>query len=118
MAITYSWRVDHMDTKMSQNGLDKVVVSCRWSITATDDSTPPVTANDFGYATFSSPDANTFTAYDDLTEETVLGWIWASSSPSGDYRGDIEAGLAAQIDQVKNPPTVILANPWNSAPAE
>ena len=99
-----------MDTKLSQNGLDKVVVSCQWSVSATDDSTPPVTASNFGYATFASPDPDAFTAYDSLTEADVLAWVWAG----GVDRAAVENGLDGSIDQAKNPPTVILSNPWNS----
>lgn len=99
-----------MDTKLSQNGLDKVVVSCQWSVTATDNLTPATTANNFGYATFSSPDPEAFVAYDSLTEADVLAWIWAG----GVDKVGVEGGLDAQINQAKNPPTVILNNPWNS----
>lgn len=110
MANTYSWKINYMDTKPSQNGLEKVVVSCQWSVTATDGETPPTTASNFGYATFSSPDSEAFTAYDSLTEADVLAWVWAS----GVDKSSVESGLDAQINQAKNPPTVVLSNPWNS----
>lgn len=114
MANTYSWKINYMDTKPSLDELEKVVVSCQWSVSATDDGTPPVSVNNFGYATFTSPDPDSFTAYDDLTEADVLEWVWAS----GIDREAVEAGLDNQIQQLKSPPTVILINPWNSAPAQ
>lgn len=101
-----------MDTKPTQDGLEKVVVSCQWSVSASDDSTPPVTASNFGYATFASPDPDAFTAYDTLSEADVLAWVWAS----GVDREAVETGLAGSIDQAKNPPSVVLPNPWNSTP--
>lgn len=99
-----------MDTKLSDNGLDKVVVSCQWSVSATDGESPATTASNFGYASFSSPDPAAFVAYDSLTEADVLAWVWAG----GVDRAAVESGLDNTITQAKNPPTVILANPWNS----
>lgn len=110
MANTYSWKINYMDTKLSQNGLDKVVVSCQWSVSATDGENPETTSSNFGYASFASPDPDSFVAYDNLTEAEVLNWVWAS----GVDRAATENGLADAITRAKNPPTTILNNPWNS----
>jgi hypothetical protein len=48
--------------------------------------------------------------YADLTQDTVLGWIWSS----GVNKNDIEAVLAVEIEAKKNP---VFASglPWSSS---
>jgi hypothetical protein len=45
--------------------------------------------------------------YADLTQEQVLGWIWAN----GVDKDAVEAALAAQIEAKKNPSTA-TGVPW------
>jgi len=53
----------------------------------------------------SSPD---FTAYDEVTEEQVESWVWAS----GVDKDATEAALQANIENQKNP-TEASGTPWN-----
>jgi hypothetical protein len=102
MAITYDWQVNYADVKATEDDLSNVCISCRWSVSATDDSTDPATtASSYSYATFGAPDPSSFIDFDNLTQETVLGWIY----DSGVDKDAVEAGLVSQIDQIKNPPT-------------
>ena len=114
MANSYTWKINHLDTALSENGLEKVVKSCRWSLDATDGGDTPVTVSTYGYVNFASPaDASAFVAYDSLTEQQVLDWVWASDSFD---KALIEKSMDDQIDAIKNPPVKILRNPW--APPE
>ena len=47
--------------------------------------------------------------YADLTQEQVLGWIWAN----GVDKDTTEAALAAQIEMKKNPVTA-TGVPWSN----
>ncbi len=49
-----------------------------------------------------------FTPYADLTQDQVLGWIWAN----GVDKDATEAAVAQQIANAKNPPVVSPALPW------
>lgn len=109
MANTYKWKIDYLDTVPSQNGLSNVVKSCRWTATALDDGTPPVEALTWAYAEFDAPDQETFVAYESLTESAVLDWIWTKVP-----KAQIEASLDAEIEGKKNPPSVVLPNPWGT----
>lgn len=109
MANTYTWAIAYMDTKPSEDGLTNVVISCQWTCEATTGGDTPTTASNYGYAHFGPPSTTDFTAYPDLTQDQVLGWVWAS----GVSQADVEAGLDANIEQQLNPPTVILPNPWS-----
>ena len=49
-----------------------------------------------------------FTPYADLTQDQVLGWIWAN----GVDKAATEAAVEQQIANAKNPPIVSPALPW------
>ncbi len=107
MANSYTWKINHLDTKLVDGDLQKVVKSCRWSVDATDNEESATTASTFGYADFDSPEAGAFVAYDDLTEEEVLNWVWAKVDKT-----TVENGLAGTIEEKKAPEVTILRNPW------
>ena len=110
MATNFTWTINYMDTKPSEDGLTDVVVSCKWSIQGVDGD---LTASNFGYTTFAPPQAGDFTAYADLTQDQVLGWVWSAPSENGGVdKAAVEAGIEQQIEAQKNPPTVIIPNPW------
>jgi hypothetical protein len=113
MSNTYTWGIAYMDTKPSDDGLTDVVISCQWACSATTGGEAPTTAYSYGYANFSPPSTQDFTAYSDLTQNQVLGWVWAS----GVDQASVEAGLDSQIEQKLNPPSVILPSPWVTASA-
>jgi hypothetical protein len=51
----------------------------------------------------------TFTPYADLTQEQVLGWIWAN----GVDQTATEAAVQSQINNQINPPVLNLNPPWS-----
>jgi hypothetical protein len=55
-----------------------------------------------------APPSGSFTAYPDLTEAQILGWVFAS----GVDQAAIEANVTAQIENQINPPVVALPLPW------
>jgi hypothetical protein len=122
MSVTYVWSINYMDTKPSEDGLTDVVISCQWSVQGSEQQTPSgplnyvnpsYTASNFGYTKFAPPQAGDFTAYANLTQEQVLGWVWAAPAENGGVdKAAVEQGLADNIAQQQNPPTVILPNPW------
>ncbi len=62
------------------------------------------------YSTCSWADGTPTIPYADLTQETVLGWVWAN----GVDKQATEAALAAQIALQKNPVTA-SGTPWGQA---
>jgi hypothetical protein len=59
------------------------------------------------YSTCSWPDGQPVIPYADLTQETVLGWIWESVDKDA-----TEAAVAAQIEAQKHPVTA-TGVPWS-----
>lgn len=102
--MNITWAISSLDCAPSEDGNANVVKTVHWRCTGTDgDYTASV------YATCSLPaPEDQFTAYADLTEATVLGWIWAN----GVDKDSAEVAVQSQIDAQKNPPIVQPALPW------
>ena len=50
-----------------------------------------------------------FTPYADLTQDQVLGWVWAN----GVDKAATEAAVEGQIEAQRNPPIVAPPLPWS-----
>ena len=75
MAITTNWTV----SSMTRNEADGGVVTVYWSCVASSDGTPSYSATEGGKLRLTpDADADDFVAYADLTEATVLGWVYTS----------------------------------------
>jgi len=96
MATT--WTIVQLDRQTS-NGF---VTTAHWRANAVDGDYSAST-----YSTSSWADGTPTTPYANLTQATVLGWIWAN----GVNKTAVEASLQAQIDAQKNPVTA-TGVPW------
>jgi len=98
---TVTWTISQLDRKTA----DGFVTTAHWQATAVDgEHTASI------YSTSSWTDGTVNTPYDQLTQETVLGWVWAN----GVDKTATEAALAAQIEAQKNPVTA-TGTPWGQA---
>ena len=94
------WTISQLDRKTA----DGFVTTAHWQATAVDgEHTASI------YSTCSWADGTVNTPYDQLTQETVLGWVWESVDKTA-----TEAALAAQIEAQKNPVTA-TGTPWGQA---
>ena len=96
MATT--WTITQLDRQTS-NGF---VTTAHWTVSAVDGDYSAST-----YATSSWADGTPTTPYANLTQATVLGWIWTN----GVDKEAVEASLQAQIDAQKNPVSA-TGVPW------
>jgi len=96
MATT--WTIAQLDRQTS-NGF---VTTAHWRADAVDGDYSAST-----YSTSSWADGTPTTPYANLTQATVLGWIWAN----GVDKEAVEASLQAQIDAQKNPVSA-TGVPW------
>jgi hypothetical protein len=93
-----TWTITQLDRQTS-NGF---VTTAHWTASAVDgDYSASI------YATCSWPDGTPTTPYANLTQETVLGWIWTN----GVDKEAVETSLQAQIDAQKNPVSA-TGVPW------
>ena len=106
MANTYSWSINALDTYPTQDSLTDVVYNIHWGLVATsdqlDDSGNGYMASSIGTQTVAAPDAEDFTAFDDLTQEIVEAWLEASELDVD----AIKTSLDAQIVEKITPTTV------------
>jgi hypothetical protein len=93
-----NWTITTLDRDVATG-----YVNCaHWTATATDgDYTASI------YSTCSWADGTPTIPYADLTQETVLGWVWAN----GVSKQATEDALAANIALQKNP-TQASGTPW------
>ena len=112
MSATINWTVTAMDCYPQEDGMTDVVFTVHWTCSGTQ------TANDTDYSSsvystcaVPAPTGTDFTPYAELTQEQVLGWIWAN----GVDQAATEAAVQQQIDQQINPPVIQPPLPWASA---
>lgn len=104
MSATITWTVTAMDCYPHADGQADVVFNVHWICSGTDGI-----YNASVYSTCSVPAPSTnFTPYEDLTQEQVLGWIWAG----GVDQAATEAAVQTQIDNQINPPVIQPPLPW------
>jgi hypothetical protein len=100
MAITYNWSVSNLD----RNTADGFVFCAHWQVSAVDGE-----HSASAYATVSWPEGTPAIPYANLTEATVLAWVWNAVDKTA-----TEASLAAQIELLKNP-VKATGTPWGQA---
>jgi len=99
--MTTTWTISQLD----RNTANGFVTTAHWQATAVDgEHTASI------YSTCSWADGTVNTPYADLTQATVLGWVWAN----GVDKQATEDALAAQIALQKNPVTS-TGVPWSQA---
>lgn len=107
MATTISWIVSQMECYPEKDGETDVVFVVHWRCNGADGSYSGTNYGTQGVTL--DPDAP-FTPYADLTQDQVIGWV---KDAMGDERvAEIEASVAAQIENQKNPPVVSPLLPW------
>jgi len=96
MATTFTWII----TDLQRNSSDGGVIVANWRCEGMNEN--KISSSDYGAVLF-TPDASAddFVAFDELTQETVLGWVQAEVSQE-----DIEASIQSKIDEMANPTSI------------
>ena len=92
-----TWKITNLDS----NTADGFVTTAHWQATAVDGEYSAQI-----YSTCSWADGTVNTPYADLTQATVLNWVWESVDKTA-----TESSLAAQIELKKNP-VKATGTPW------
>lgn len=104
MAITYNWNIVQCEHDVATGG----ITVAHWTVNAEETvGEDTYTASAYGSIGF-TPDADSenFVAYDSVTKDNVLAWVWTSVD-----KDETEANLATQIDAAKAPKTA-TGLPW------
>ena len=114
MALTYSWKLTSLK-KTSNLTLSNVIIQTYWQVTGTDEDGDDGTFSGATPFDISKVDPENFIAWNDLTEETVLGWI--KELVVGGYKEHIDQQMQKQIDSKKNAVVEVSGNDFPWAPA-
>ena len=101
-----NWVINQMDTIPKEGTLLDVVSVIHWSRIATQDE---IVVSSYGTMNCTTPSETDFTAYPDLTQAQVEGWLDAGLDVP-----TIDANLDKQIEDIINPPLIVLPLPWQS----
>ena len=91
-----TWTIANLERNVADGG----VTVAHWRVTESETvGEDTFTASAYGTVGFTpDPDADGFVAYDDLTEDDVMLWVWADVDKDA-----TEAALTAKIEADKNP---------------
>lgn len=106
MAVEFKWDIVQLETRPQEGDLIDVVACVHWRRGATDGNYYTESYGAMGCATPSETD---FTAYPDLTQAQVESWLEAGLDVEA-----IDNGLLVAIENLKNPPIIVLPLPWET----
>jgi hypothetical protein len=110
MSATITWVVEWMQTTPTTATPPETVITAGWRCNGAETAnTKDYASSVYNTCSFPMP-SGTFTPYDQLTQDQVLGWVWAS----GVDKDAVEVSVQAQIDNQINPPVIQPPLPWIS----
>ena len=105
---TITWTVTAMDCYPTVGSETDVVFTVHWTCSGTDGT---YNASVYSTCAVPAPTGSAFTPYDQLTQDQVLGWVWAN----GVGKAATEAAVQQQLNNQINPPVVTPPLPWSQA---
>jgi hypothetical protein len=109
MALTYTWNFPTLEVAPSLDGLEQVVTTVHWTLTAQDGS---YVASCYGSVGLDAP-GTPYTEFAQLTKAQVESWVKAKIDAGRQKVSEIEAGLAGNIETQKQPKTVSMKPPFS-----
>ena len=113
MSATITWRVGTMECYPQYQQEKDVVFTVHWDCLGSEEySGSTYNGRVYGSNGVTYHSGSEFTKYEDLTQEQVLNWIWDSMGTGSKQK--YEDSVQNQINNLINPPVVILPLPWSS----
>ena len=111
MAATMKWKVENLVYYPTKDGKSQVVYEVSWRCNGTEEKDGETYSSSAAGNNIIAYDADaSFTAFDDLTEDQVLGWIWETDV----VKADIEATVQASVDEHITPTSVVgVPSKWS-----
>nr|BAR34851.1 hypothetical protein [uncultured Mediterranean phage uvMED] len=109
MTINYTWSCKTVDVK-TIDGNEDTVFNVHWRLTGTDDTntvsdgfdgTVNASATVYGTQSLDTSDLSSFTAFADLTNDQISGWVQSAMSES--KVTEIKSNLSNQIAELVTP---------------
>ncbi len=123
MSTEFTWKVSQMESYPSKYNEYDVVFKVDWICNAVRVITENISGSDVsrtyrasnsGRQKVSYISGSSFTSYNELTNEQVLGWVFENMNIHGESsaKDAVENQLEKVIDYQINPPTEKLPLPW------
>ena len=100
--MTYTWNNKTVDTYPNLDGNADVIFNVHWRLTGEDENGN--VGSVYGTQSLDTSDLSSFTAFDDITEEQINGWI--ETAMGEDKVAELKASIDAQIEEKINPTVV------------
>lgn len=117
MGYTYEWKLTGIK-KQNTDELSNVVVNTYWNVKAVDENGYSGSFTGATPLSLNALNPQTFTEYNNLTEEQVLGWvkeIVSGSNRGSNYWDHIQSQINKQIDVSKYQRVMVMEAdlPWS-----
>ncbi len=112
MSLTYWWEFPAFDCYPDQDGYVDVVFTVHWRYNAKDDDGHSAVV--YSTQAVKYDEGDPFVPFAELTPEIVEGWML--DAMGAERIAELEANLAAQIEQQIHPSQVTLPPPWQTPP--
>ena len=100
--MTYTWNNKTVDTYPNLDGNADVIFNVHWRLTGEDENGN--VGSVYGTQSLDTTDLSSFTAFEDITEEQINGWI--ETAIGEDRVAELKANIDAQIAEQINPTVV------------
>jgi len=100
--MTYTWNNKTVDTYPDLDGNADVIFNVHWRLTGEDENGN--VGSVYGTQSLDTSDLSSFTAFADITEEQINGWI--ETAMGEDRVAELKANIDAQIEEKINPTVV------------
>lgn len=104
MEKQYRWIIDHIDVAPSENTLNNVIKRVHWAYVRNDGN---ILGRAYGAAELPPPSTETFTDYDNITEEQAISWLKTILDEEV-----LKAAVEQDIENIRNPKLVLKTPPW------
>lgn len=111
MTTTYQWNIQALDCIPQIEGEVDYVVTAHWTVSATDGT---YTSSAYGTQGFTYDGSKSFTPFDELTQEQVIGWVQEGMGIEAVTQ--LQESLDKQIEDQIDPPLLTPPLPWAPAP--
>ena len=104
MANTYTWQFVQLDTAPTEGSLSDVVKSIHWRINGVSDAkTPNNSTSIYGQATIRAANADSFTAFNSLTEAWCKTQVLANIDRT---EAELKSDIDTQLTELDTPTSV------------
>ena len=120
--ITYNWTISAVERAVNLDGLENVIKTVHWRYRGTDEN--GVTAETYGATAVGSPNPESFTPWEEVSDVVVIGWLESmmnevpeveeGEEPQPTQLEMLQSNIESQIALLISPVTVI--SPLYSAP--